>query len=296
VPVFGYVPGVGFKTIIFATDFSIGSRNAGQYGRLLAKYFSCPLVVAHAFTLSQAAMEVESNDTLRSQQRKDLQAKLDGEADWLKQASVNVSTALLEGDPKEQITKLAEEHAPSIIVLGTHGGGRIARGLIGSVAEAILRSTRWPSLTVGPRVSSPSDTFLPLKRILYATDFTPAATGAAVYALAFAEAFGAEIDVLNVIPEGAMKNPDGMTELENRFNAALGQLVPKRVSEFCEPRTFVEVGSAHEHILRHIRERSINLLVLGMQKTSHLGLRMRKSAAFQLIVDATCPVLTIATE
>ena len=54
-----------------------------------------------------------------------------------------------------------------------------------------------------------------------------------------------------------------------------------------------EVGKAHAAILRHIQERSIDLLVLGIRKTAHLGLEMRTSGAFQLIVDATCPVMTI---
>jgi hypothetical protein len=33
--------------------------------------------------------------------------------------------------------------------------------------------------------------------------------------------------------------------------------------------------------------------VLGIRKTSHLGMEMRTSRAFQMIVDAACPVLTI---
>jgi hypothetical protein len=33
--------------------------------------------------------------------------------------------------------------------------------------------------------------------------------------------------------------------------------------------------------------------VLGLRKTSHLGLEMRTSGAFRIIVDAECPVLTI---
>lgn len=151
-------------------------------------------------------------------------------------------------------------------MLGTHGGGRIARGLIGSVAEGILRSSRWPGLTVGPQAPSAPEALLPLKRILYATDFTPAATGAAVYAMTIAEAFTAEIDVSNVIPED-VRNPGEMAGLRTQVYSALDRLVPKRVSEFCDPRTFVEVGTAHEQILSHIRERSIDLLVLGIQKT-----------------------------
>jgi hypothetical protein len=69
--------------------------------------------------------------------------------------------------------------------------------------------------------------------------------------------------------------------------------VPQQAREFCDPRTFVEVGNAHDQILEHIRERSIDLLVLGVRKSSPLEIKMRSSGAFPLIVDAPCPVLTI---
>ena len=44
--------------------------------------------------------------------------------------------------------------------------------------------------------------------------------------------------------------------------------MPLQALEFCNPRTFVEVGDAHDHILQHIRD-------------------------FHLISAAACPVLTI---
>jgi len=292
-PVIGKMPDLNLTAVIYATDFSLCSLNAGLYANLLAKYFSSTLIVAHAFTLSQAAMEVEVDQKLVSQQRKDLQFLLARKASLLRANSLDVITKLLEGDPRKALPALSDEYAPSIIVLGTHGGSRIERGLIGSVAEGILRSTRWPCFTVGPQVPSVSDAVFPCGRILYATDFTPAAAHAAPYAVYFAEAFGAEIDALNVIQREAVEHPDRFLELKSHFYGALDRLVPRRASEFCDPRTFVEVGKAHEQILEHIRERSIDLLVLGIRKSSYLGLEMRSSGAFQLIVDASCPVLTI---
>lgn len=97
--------------------------------------------------------------------------------------SIDSVPTLLEGDPKEMIPELADIQAPSLIMLGTHGGGRFKRGIIGSVAEQILRSTLWPSMTVGPQVGSNPSIKFPFERILYATDFTPEAAHAVSYAL-----------------------------------------------------------------------------------------------------------------
>jgi nucleotide-binding universal stress UspA family protein len=120
-----------------------------------------------------------------------------------------------------------------------------------------------------------------------------AAANAAIYAVTFAEVFGAKIDVLNVIQDHAIEHPDQLFELQTRFFGALDALVPLCARAFCDPRTFVAVGKAHDEILEHIREQSIGLLVLGIRKTSHLSMEMRTSGAFRIIVDAACPVLTI---
>jgi nucleotide-binding universal stress UspA family protein len=292
-PVIGDTPGLELNAVIYGTDFSLCSQNAGLYSALIARYFAAKLVVAHAFILSQAAMEAEIDRQLVSQQRKDLQFLLDQKTHTLGSQSIEALSILLDGDPKEALPKLAEEYKPSFLILGTHGGGWIEREIIGSVAERILRSTRWPTMTVGPQVRPAKSGTLPFRRILYATDMTPAAARAAVFAVSLAKAFGAEIDVLNVVDHGAVDHPDRLGEIGKRFYSALDAVVPEEAKEFCDPRTFVAVGGAHEQILRHIRERSIDLLVLGIRKTSHLGMETRTSGAFQLIIDSHCPVLTV---
>lgn len=292
-PVIGDRPELNLKTVIYATDFSLCSKNAGLYAARLAAYFSAKLLVAHAFTLEQAALEVESLDRRLSRQRQNLTHLLAKETDSLRAPSIEIAPVLLEGSPEDVIPDLANQHDPSMIVLGTHGGGRIERGIIGSVAEKILRSTRWPALTVGPQIRPLTSHAFPFKRILFATDFTAASANAAAYAVAFAEAFAAKIDVLNVIHDAAIGHSDDLADLQARFFSALDALVPQSAREFCDPGTYVAVGGAHDKILEHIREQSNELLVLGIRKTSHISMEMRTSGAFRIIVDAPCPVLTI---
>ena len=292
-PIVGDRPEISVSAVVYATDFSTCSENAGNYARLLAGQFAASLLVTHAFLLTQAAMEVEMGQRKTSRQREDLLAQLTLKANALSSSTLNAVPVLLEGNPHQVIPALAEKNAPALIVLGTHGAGVIEHELIGSVAEKILRSTRWPCLTVGPRTSQTSAGALPFQRILYATDLTPAAAHAAVYALIFAEAAGCNLDVLNVIPENSADEPNRLAELEQHYKHALDQLVPQHVRDFCNPRTFVKTGNAHDRILAHIRENSVDLLVLGIRKSSHLGLEMRTSGAFRLIADAPCPVLTI---
>lgn len=292
-PVIGETPGLDLNAVVYGTDFSVCSQNAGFYAAFLARCFAAALMVVHAFTLSQAAMEVEIDPALVSQQRKDLEFFLSRKASALSHGSLKATPVLLLGDPKRVLPDFAAALASSLVVLGTHGGSWLAREIIGSVAEAILRSTSKPVLTVGPQVPSAEGKRLLFQRILYATDLTPAAARAAAYAVSFARQFRAELDVLHVVRRGTSARPGRRTDVTDRFNRALAEYLPPQAPSFLNSKNVIEAGSAHHEILEHIRERSVDLLVLGIHRSSHLGIKTRTSRAFQLIVDAPCPVLTI---
>ncbi len=292
-PLIDKKPDFDLRTVIFATDFSACSENAGAYAELIAQRFSAKLLVAHAFTLSQAAMEAETDHSLISRQRDDLLSMLSQKASALATGSIQASPVLVEGAPEEAIPALASKNEPSVIVLGTHGGGLIQRELIGSVAEKILRSTHCPCLTVGPRVRLLASATLSFRRILYATDFTLAAANAAAYAVSFARATGADIDIIHVVQHEAADDPEQVEILRERFCKAIKNTVSYDPEQFCHVRALVKAGNARRQILRHIRENAIDLLVLGIEKTSHPGFLMRTSGGFALILHATCPVLTV---
>jgi nucleotide-binding universal stress UspA family protein len=190
---------VNVNTVIYANDLSVCCQNAGVYATFFARSFSAELLVAHAFSLSQAAMEVEIDSDLISEQRKDLEFLLARKAEHIRGQGIAADSILLEGDPKKVLPALADQKAPCLLVLGTHGGGWIERELIGSVAEHVLRSTSSPVVTVGPQVKSKPQNF---HRILYATDSTPEADRAASYAEWFAAVFGANVDLLHAARKG----------------------------------------------------------------------------------------------
>ncbi len=294
-PVTGNHPEVSVDTVLFATDFSSSSEISGVYALHLAEHLHASLLVAHSFVPSQAAKETELRNQAPSRQRTDLEKCLADKVRTLASTHISVTSSLVEGAAHDAIPLLAEKHAPALIVLGTHGAGRLEHELIGSLAERILRSTRWPCLTINPHVACPTGSTLSFKRVLLATDFTPAATRAAAFAISFSEDAGGSLDVLNVLPDSARNNAKEWAETQERYTRALEQLVPDRARALLNPHTFVETGDAHKRILAHVREHSIDLLVLGIRKSSHIGLEMRASTAFHLIANATCPVLTLTS-
>ncbi len=56
----------------------------------------------------------------------------------------SVRVHVSEGPPVDSVIQLAEELSPRMLVLGTHARKGISRFFQGSVAEEILRRSRWP--------------------------------------------------------------------------------------------------------------------------------------------------------
>ena len=103
----------------------------------------------HSFS---AAMEVEIDPSLVSQQRKDLEFLLSRKAIALSHGSLKATPLLLEGDPKRMIPELATAMAPSLVVLGTHGGERLVRKSSGPLPKAFSDRLRRPFLPLVPRL------------------------------------------------------------------------------------------------------------------------------------------------
>jgi nucleotide-binding universal stress UspA family protein len=59
-----------------------------------------------------------------------------------------VSLRRVEGDPFRKILEVAAEDGCDLIVMGTHGRAGRLHGLLGSVAEAVVRNAPCPVLTV----------------------------------------------------------------------------------------------------------------------------------------------------
>lgn len=289
----GAIPDLAFTSVIFGTDFSESGHAAGRYAALFARHYNADFIIAHAFTLVQPALEVETLEHAPSAQRMDLERLLAETARELAPSAGRTTTLLGEGSPMELIRVASEERGPCLVVLGTHGAGALERHIIGSVAEHILRTIRSPVLTVGSHVALPASDVLPFRRVLYATDFSLAAVHAAPYAVALARATGSELDVVHVVPDDAIGRPDFLTEHEQEFLGALKGILPDGGDALGRSRQFVEHGTVREAILRHAEEGGVDLIVLGAHHHSRLARLFRTGPAFQIILAAACPVLTI---
>ena len=72
-------------------------------------------------------------------------------ADRARDHGLEVTEAIVAGNPHKRIASYAEEHGADLIVMGSAGRGGVRRVLLGSVAERTLRSTDIPVLVVDVR-------------------------------------------------------------------------------------------------------------------------------------------------
>ena len=73
-------------------------------------------------------------------------AKRDGEAYQDRQGlgTIRVDSAILVGDPAEEIVEYAGKQDSGLIVMSTHGRSGIKRWAMGSIADKVLRATKQP--------------------------------------------------------------------------------------------------------------------------------------------------------
>jgi universal stress protein A len=142
-----------FRTILVPTDFSRCARRALEYAAKLARASGATLVIQHvtelpyglhgAERIAPDGRPVRVDDYARESAR----ARLDEEATRLGPA-IRVFARSEIGDAVEMILEAAEELGVDLIVMGTHGRTGWQRGLLGSVAERVVRGARCPVLTI----------------------------------------------------------------------------------------------------------------------------------------------------
>jgi nucleotide-binding universal stress UspA family protein len=147
---------IQMKNILVATDFSEASDAALSYGRTLARTFGATLHVIHVaedVVMRNAGFGGESYVMLLPDLQRDIEDAAKQQLDERlidndRPAIPTKPSVLTSIAPAKSIVEYAKTHSIDLIVIGTHGRGGIARLVLGSVAERIVRTAPCPVLTV----------------------------------------------------------------------------------------------------------------------------------------------------
>lgn len=118
------------------TDFSVPAERAWALAQRLARAADAELVLVHVVSGSAEAV------------RKWAAEELEDCAGTARAGGLRVRVALRTGVAYREIVALARADEADLIVVATLGRGGIARALLGSVADRIVRLAPCPVLTV----------------------------------------------------------------------------------------------------------------------------------------------------
>jgi nucleotide-binding universal stress UspA family protein len=139
------------QRILVGTDFSAVADHALEQALDLAEQLQAKITLVHAYEIPiygfPDGILVATTD-LGLQMSRAAQAGLTASIDKHKGRGIEIFSVLRDGPPWEEINAVAADVQADLIVVGTHGRRGIARALLGSVAERILRTATRPVLVV----------------------------------------------------------------------------------------------------------------------------------------------------
>ncbi len=139
------------KTILVPTDFSPQAEQALDYAIEIASKLDATVHVLNVIgipALGVPELGVALTSNVIDQIVHDNQAALD-KLLAARAGKAKLGEALLRtGDARDEILHVAEEIKADLIVMSTHGRRGVARALLGSVAEMVVRTSPVPVLTV----------------------------------------------------------------------------------------------------------------------------------------------------
>jgi nucleotide-binding universal stress UspA family protein len=281
---------VTFQHILFATDFSATADRALPYAVEIARRSMATIHAVHVISpdVNPALPPAEWPELAR-----DLEEFRARKREHLKQELQELphEFLFLKGDVWENLKDVIESRNVDLLVLGTHGRSRIAKALLGSVAEKIFRQAPCPVLTVGPGVvpSASHAAAAELNCILYATDFSPESLAAARFAISLAKDHRAELVLLHTTGDGIKGQDDLALE-------TLKNVVPLGAGLPSQPTYVVEDGAPADAILGTAKKTHADLIVIGargVQKHITAATHFSDSIASRVAANAACPVLTV---
>jgi nucleotide-binding universal stress UspA family protein len=282
------------STILFASEIPANEK-AFAFALAQASEFGADLILFHAYdTLVVAASETSGiryydYATAARAEMKHLEPL----ADRARAAGLRCEVVVRPGLPADQILAYSGEREIDRIVMGTHSPGPIGKLLVGSVAEAVLRSAAMPVYIVGPEVVDGNYRNFATRTILCALSLLDTSHVVAAFAAEMAAQHNARIILQHVIkPQDAREILAGRTI--NDLETDLLALIPEEIQGKILVQAIVVPGDPTEELLYQARAQQADLVVLGAQGASAFAAITRHGVVYKLLAHSHVPVLTLS--
>jgi len=281
------------KNVLVPTDFSLPSKAAVNYGVALARKFRAKLTLLHVLDphplLEETAdIDRETEQTLRGKAFEELLNLVSPEDE----DDLDLQIVVKFGDIHKEISNTIKERGTDLIVLGTHGRGRVGRLILGSTTERLLRKLAIPVLSV--RTTAPMN----FTQILFATDLSESSVQGFDFAVDLARKFGSKIVAVHVLDKRMVSIlDDAVIESRERTiqdaKRKLGLLFTEGKRSGVDVETQLVEGTAAPLILKAAEEYRADLILLAISGKSHAERVMFGATADRIVREGDIPVLSV---
>jgi nucleotide-binding universal stress UspA family protein len=284
------------STILFAAEIPANEK-AFAFALAQALEFGADLILLHAYdTLVVSASEtsgIRYYDYAAAARAET--EHLQPLAERARNAGLRCEIVVRPGLPADQILAFLREREVDRVVMGTHSPGPIGKLLVGSVAEAVLRSANVPVCIVGPDAVEGTSRNFATRTILCAVSMHEASEVVAAFASELAAQHRAGLILQHVIrPQDRAEVLAGRA-IED-IESELLSLIPVEFHDKISVQVIVVPGDPTEELLYQARAQQADLVVLGAQGASAFAAIARHGIVYKVLAHAHCPVLTLSPQ
>jgi nucleotide-binding universal stress UspA family protein len=282
------------STILFASEIPANEK-AFAFAFAQAKEFGADLILFHAYdTLVVAASETSGIRyyDYAAAARTEIQ-HLEPLAKRVRDAGIQCEIVVRPGLAADQILAFTREREIDRIVMGTHSPGPIGKLLVGSVAEAVLRTAKVPVNIIGPDVVDGAYRNFATRTILCAVSLIERSYVVAAFAAELAAQHNARLILQHVIrPQERAEVLAGRSI--DQIEADLLAMVPDHIQKKITVQPIVVPGDPTEELLYQGRAQQADLIVLGAHGASAFAAITRHGVVYKVLAHSHCPVITLS--
>lgn len=282
------------STILFASEIPANEK-ALSFAVAQAREFGANLILFHAYdTMVVAASETSGIRyyDYAAAARAEVE-HLEPLAEQIRAQGISCEIVVRPGLAADQILAFVRERAVDRIVMGTHAPGPVGKLLVGSVAEAVLRSSKIPVCIVGPDVVDGKYRNYATNTVLCAVSMNESSEVVARFAAEVAARHHSRLVLQHVIkPQERAEVLAGRTIEE--LEADLMSLIPEKLQNKVSMQAIVVPGDPTEELLYQAKAQEADLIVLGAHGASAFAAIARSGVVYKVLAHAHCPVITLS--
>jgi nucleotide-binding universal stress UspA family protein len=290
-----------FKRILVPLDGSMLAEQALLYAVTLARKLRAKVILMTALARVERWAEGAASRPEDEAEEKAARHYLQSRVSKLADLDVHAGARVLWGPAAASICACADDDAADVIVMTTHGRSGLARWLIGSVSDKVLRTTRKPLVLVHS-AESPATAPAEINRLLVPLDGSGLAEAALPVARELARSLNASVVLERVVmipPSWGSEvyQPDPTLLIEYMETEARDYLqkTAGMISDGIEVQTEVSVGLPAAVIIDAAAAHQADMIVLTTHGHSGPARWIIGSVADSVVRHAERPCLIVPT-